>query len=291
MKKGHQEFFEIYRQSSDEKKPIEEKPTDQIKNDVRKSTEDIETPIKKSQAINSKIIKKTDKSQVRKYEPGQWIRKEKEIPEKKDKTIGEKVSVVTPNISPRVAPNVEISNSNAKPLHKEKVKLSQETIIVGAVAATVLSIACFFIGYKVGHNKGVQSDGINPISIIKEKETNLVVDKGKEDGALSILSKNKENKPVISGVKQSADDLWTLRIISYKNKSANILKATDLAKSIKKMTGTNSFVAKKGDELIVCVGKFKNSKDQKLIDLQIKMASLVYENKRQFKSCYPVKLK
>lgn len=289
IKKGHQEFFEIYRQSSDEKKPTEEKLTAQEKDDVRKSAEDIEIPVKKNQAISHKIIKTTDKSQVRKYEPGQWIRKEKKIPDKTDNTIEEKISTVTPNVSPMVAPDIGVSDNKIKSFLKEKVKLSQETIIVGVIATTLLSIACFFIGYKVGYNKGTQLDVINTISIKKEK--NVVLDTVKDDGALNILSKSKKDKPIVSGVKQSSDDLWTLRIISYKNKRANILKATDLAKSVKKMTGTNAFVAKKGDELIVCVGKFQNSDEQELIDLQLKMASLVYENKRQFKSCYPVKLK
>jgi len=177
-------------------------------------------------------------------------------------------------------------------IHKDEVRLKQETIIIGAVAATFLSLACFFIGYKVGYNKGVFADPSVPAQVSQVDDD--IIDNNKKPANKNFplnLYTDENKRAETYGIKRAVDNLWTLRMISYKNSSSNLLKATNLAKAIKKMTGVNAFVAKTGNELIVCAGKYKDSKNQELTELQVAMADLVYENKKQFSGCYPVKLR
>ena len=172
------------------------------------------------------------------------------------------------------------------------MRLKQETIIIGAVAATFLSLACFFIGYKVGYNKGVFAD--SPVSAQVSQVDGDIIDNNKKPDNKNFplnLYTDESKSAETYGIKRAVDDLWTLRMISYKNSSSNLLKASNLAKAIKKMTGVNAFVAKTGNELIVCAGKYKDSKNQELTELQVAMSDLVYENKKQFSGCYPVKLR
>lgn len=274
-KRGYREFFEVYRLSHGKDKSTPENK------ELPKET--LNVNISNKVEINKHATgAKTSEPQRRKYELRSWIKRRGRIP---DTNIKGRV----PDVN---ASDAEPPQGKIKSLLKEEVRLSQEAIIIGAVAATFLSIVCFFVGYKVGHNKGAISNAENSSLIRNEQAINASRNDIIDDmDSLNLISESDEIESDISGLKRSADDLWTLRIISYKNTSPNLLKATNLAKAIKNMTGANSFVAKAGNELIVCVGKFKDDNDQKLIDLQIKMADLVYEDKKQFKACYPIKLK
>ena len=313
--KGNREFFEVYRSS-----PIKGKATpenEEISQKTREEQND-DIPIKKE---DKKYRNKSDVEEGRKqgikplpvkpvtnipayspkrlipaipkYKPGSWARKTSET-EKAEKLHDEKGE---PKDTP--VPEEEGFLKKVGALKKDGVHLRQETIIIFVVAVTFLAIACFFLGYKVGHNKGVVQKlevdigtELTKGSEKKVKNVNSKTEKQiKKREPSKLFSKKEDNKNDISKIEKSKEDLWTLRIISYKNSRQNFLKATTLSNAVKKMTGTHSFVAKTGKELIVCVGKFKGDNDPKLAELQIKMSSLVYENKKQFKGCYPVKLK
>ncbi|MCP4372253.1 MAG: hypothetical protein GY797_29655, partial [Deltaproteobacteria bacterium] len=67
--------------------------------------------------------------------------------------------------------------------------------------------------------------------------------------------------------------------------------ARDLAKAIKNMTNYNTFVAKRGKEIVVCTGKF-NSKDSNELKKALKeISKLEYEGKKQFASSYPIQVR
>ncbi len=84
---------------------------------------------------------------------------------------------------------------------------------------------------------------------------------------------------------------WTLQIISYSNTKQHIKKARDLAKAIKNMTNYDTFVAKRGNEFVVCMGKF-NSKDSNVMKKALReISKLEYEGKKQFKSSYPIQIR
>lgn len=293
-KKGQLEFFEVYRKSS-----VNEKT----------KTEEVETEDNKS--VSGPVVKKENTKELQPQRIGQVTKRDvvrpgipktgtnvklrqirRPEPQFRQKTETKRPEPAKPEPVKPVPAKAVSSTAEMNSIGKNEVRLKQETIIIGAVAATFLSLACFFIGYKVGYNKGIFFDSSESNQVKNEKNIQSLNSVSTDSKNLSKFFDNKEIKNSgIADIKHTTDDLWTLRMISYKNSSTNLFKATNLAKAIKSMSGVNAFVAKTGNELIVCVGKFKNSKDQKLTELQIAMAELVYEDKKQFKGCYPVKLR
>ncbi len=174
------------------------------------------------------------------------------------------------------------STKKSRKLFLNEVVVKQETLIFAALGAVFLSLACFFIGYKIG-----DKDVLNPeILQNSELEGNVkYMPSGKEIKAVNLSPPQKitDNK--------NANTKWTLQIISYSNTKQHIKKARDLAKAIKNMTNYNTFVAKRGNELVVCMGKF-NSKDSKETKRALKEISrLEYEGKKQFTSSYPIQVR
>jgi len=183
---------------------------------------------------------------------------------------------------------------------KDEVTLRQETLIIGAIAATFLSIACFFVGYKVGFNKGSLNQAEEWLETIepqdakkstfgqKTEEQPLAPPKAaiKSEQPL-IITKEKQteqSKPIIR-------DKWTLRVVSYKNTKESLEKAKELAKTLQNSLGYDSFIVNVGKELYICVGEFETNDSVDLIDTQKKLAEFKYENKKQFDSCYPIRMR
>ena len=183
---------------------------------------------------------------------------------------------------------------------KDEVTLRQETLIIGAIAATFLSIACFFVGYKVGFNKGSLNQAEEWLETIepqdakkstfgqKTEEQPLAPPKAaiKSEQPL-IITKEKQteqNKPIIR-------DKWTLRVVSYKNTKESLEKAKELAKTLQNSLGYDSFIVNVGKELYICMGEFETNDSTDLIDTQKKLAEFKYENKKQFDSCYPIRMR
>ena len=116
---------------------------------------------------------------------------------------------------------------------------------------------------------------------------------------LKLYRKDREIKAVdlslkqapIATVKQEHVVKWTLQIISYSNTKQHLKQATNLAKAIKDMTGYNTFVAKRGNEIVVCAGKF-NFRDSSELKKALKgIRKIEYEGKKQFASSYPIQIK
>ncbi len=172
---------------------------------------------------------------------------------------------------------------------RNEVLIKQETLIFSALGAVFLSLACFFVGYKIGINKV-----LNPEALEKSVEYSTLeggvksVPKGKKIKAVDLSTK----KPVkVTGATAGNNIKWTLQIISYSDTKQHIKKARDLAKAIKNMTNYNTFVAKRGKEIVVCTGKF-NSKDSNELKKALNAISkLEYEGKKQFASSYPIQVR
>ena len=173
-------------------------------------------------------------------------------------------------------------------LFLNEVILKQETVIFAALGAVFLSLVCFFVGYKIGHKTVLEPEVLQE-SVVQYKL----------DGGIKTVPQDKEIKAVdlslkqapIAIVKQEHVVKWTLQIISYSNTKQHLKQATNLAKAIKGMTGYNTFVAKRGNEIVVCAGKF-NFKDSSELKKALKeISKLEYEGKRQFASSYPIQIR
>ena len=193
-------------------------------------------------------------------------------------------------------PQAQTVRKKPRKLFFNEVILKQETVIFGALGAVFLSLVCFFVGYKVGH-----------INVYEPEALQKSVVYPKLDGVIKTVPQDREIKAVdlslpqapIAIVKQEQKQVqehvvkWTLQIISYSNTKQHLKQATNLAKAIKDMTGYNTFVAKRGKEIIVCAGRF-NLKDSSELKEALKgISKLEYEGKRQFASSYaiPIKIK
>ncbi len=179
-------------------------------------------------------------------------------------------------------------DKKSRKLFLNEVVLKQETVIFAALGAVFLSLACFFVGYKIGH-KNVLDPEVLQKSVVHPKL----------DGRIKTVPKDREIKAVdlslkqapIAPVKQKHVVKWTLQIISYSNTKQHLKQATNLAKAIKDMTGYNTFVAKRGKEIVVCAGKF-NFKDSSELKKALKeISKLEYEGKKQFASSYPIQIR
>ncbi|MFQ5685700.1 MAG: hypothetical protein ACE5GV_03480 [Candidatus Scalindua sp.] len=178
-------------------------------------------------------------------------------------------------------------------LFLNEIILKQETVIFGALGAVFLSLACFFVGYKIGH-KNVLEPEVLQESVAHSKLDGIIksVPKGREIKAVDLSLKQ---APIVTAkqgtVTQEHVVKWTLQIISYSNTKQHVKQATNLAKAIKDMTGYNTFVAKRGSEIVVCAGKF-NLKDSSELKEALKgISKLEYEGKKQFASSYPIQIR
>lgn len=180
-------------------------------------------------------------------------------------------------------------------LRKDEVILRQETLIVGAIAATFLSIACFFIGHKVGYNKGIMSQAEEWLETIEPQGTKrtpfgqpepVEVPQKVTSKVAPIKSEKQVEQP-----KPIIKDKWTLRVISYKNTKENIERAKEIAKEIQNMLGYDAFIVNTGKEIFICVGEFEESNNADLITAQKTLAEFKYENRKQFEGCYPIRMR
>jgi hypothetical protein len=177
-----------------------------------------------------------------------------------------------------------------------KVAIKPETLIIGALCAVFLSLACFFTGYKVGHSKALGPE-ISQGSVIHPKIGGVVrfVPPGKKIEAIDLSTnssylRNKKAQRTIK-TQNTIDEKWTLQIIIYSNTKRHMKNATNLAKAIKDMTGHNTFVAKRGKELVVCVGRFDSRNNTKIKNVLNEISNIKYEGKKQFASAYPIQIR
>ncbi|MEP9410311.1 MAG: hypothetical protein HRF42_02735 [Candidatus Brocadia sp.] len=202
---------------------------------------------------------------------------------------------------PEESPPIPPPSKYERILRKDEVVLRQETLIIGAIAATFLSIACFFIGHKVGYNKGIMSQAEEWLETIEPqgpKKTAFGPQEPAEMPPQKTVSKQAPVKPEKQIEQQKPTvkepiikDKWTLRVISYKNTKENIEKAKEIAKTIQNTLGYDTFIVNTGKEIFICAGEFETSDNAALINAQKAIAEFKYENRKQFEGCYPIRMR
>ncbi len=248
------------------------------------------------------VFKKPEKQEGANYSIKEFQKKQenpnvipKPVPERKpgdtdDDRKKEKLDWITDTKS-NDQPQSQTVRKKPGKLFFNEVILKQETVIFGALGAVFLSLVCFFVGYKIGHRNELEPEVLQKAVVYPEL-----------GGGVKIVPQNMEVKAVdlslpqvpVTIVKQEPEPVvnkWTLQIISYSNTKKHLKQAANLAKAIKNMTGYNTFVAKRGKEIIVCAGRF-NLKDSSELKEALKgISKLEYEGKRQFASSYPIQIR
>jgi len=181
-------------------------------------------------------------------------------------------------------------------LFLNEVILKQETVIFSALGAVFLSLVCFFVGYKIGHKNELEPDVLQKavaypkldekINTVSQDREIKAVDLSLPQAPITIIKQEQ-----VQEQEQEQVVKWTLQIISYSNTKKHVKRATNLAKAIKDLTGYNAFVAKRGKEIVVCVGKFKFRDSSELKEALKGISELVYEGKKQFASSFPIQIR
>ncbi len=183
---------------------------------------------------------------------------------------------------------IQTDTKKSRKLFLNEVVLKQETLIFGALGAVFLSLVCFYVGYKIG-----VKDVLNPETIQGPVDYSVLeggvksVPRGKKINTVDLSAK----KTSVIADKKNGNIKWTLQIISYSDTKQHIKKARDLAKAIKNMTSYNTFVAKRGKEIVVCTGKFNSKDSNELKNALSEISKLEYEGKKQFASSYPIQVR
>jgi hypothetical protein len=173
-------------------------------------------------------------------------------------------------------------------LFLNEVILKQETVIFSALGAVFLSLVCFFVGYKIGHKNELEPDVLQKAVVYSKLDEKIkTVPQDREIKAVDLSL----SQAPIATVTQEHVNKWTLQIISYSNTKKHVKQAANLAKAIKDMTGYNTFVAKRGKEIVVCAGKFNSKYSSELKKALKGISKLEYEGKRQFASSYAIQIK
>ena len=237
-------------------------------------------------------------------DPLKWIKDTRQV----DSPLKERQRTA---ITPPVKPDTQ---KYERVLRKDEVVLRQETLIIGAIAATLLSIACFFVGHKVGYNKGVLNQTEEWLETIEPQDSKksflgqpkpaeavqshkpaskpapVKVEKPAEH-ARQVAKDSKDKEKQADAWKSPVNDKWTLRAVAYKNTKENIERTKELAKTILDTLGCDAFVVNTGKELLVCVGEFESNDSGDLMKTQKALAELKYENKKPFDGCYPIRMR
>lgn len=183
-------------------------------------------------------------------------------------------------------------------------------IIIASVCGIGLAVGMFFLGRSIGVDKVTPTVGMAAPKL-QEKPAATTETKGGPSGGperpeMAAPAPRKpiaerpvpEEPPAASpsvtpppAAPPESKDTWALRIVSYSDVQKNIEKAAAVADFLQGATGQDAFVARLGDKLVVCLGEFDSKDDPRLLALQKQVREIEYENKKQFISNYPVRIK
>ncbi len=275
--KESKEFFEVFKKQHDE----------EVKCDSKVLERDL---------VNPTVLPRPDKKRSKVLErdlvnPAVLPRSDK----KRSQDISQDIIVDNQKKSPlgwikdtQREKEAQADTKKPRKLFLNEVVIKQETLIFGALGAVFLSLACFFVGYKIGIKDILIPETVQRSVEYSELEGGVKsMPQGKKINTVDLSIK----RPSVITNKKAGNIKWTLQIISYSDTKQHIKKARDLAKAIKNMTNYNTFVAKRGKEIVVCTGKFNSKDSSELTKALNAISKLEYEGKKQFASSYPIQVR
>ncbi len=174
-------------------------------------------------------------------------------------------------------------------------------IIIAGVCGIGLAVGMFFLGHSVGKGKAPGEEVAAKASATAGPEVPKIEKRpaGTADVAVSTPEKPLKEMAaplpsparVVVAPPPESTDTWTLRIISYTDVQKNLEKAAGVADFLQNATGHDAFVARLGNKLVVCLGEFGSKRNPELLELQKQVRDFEYENRKQFISSYPVRIK
>ncbi len=173
-------------------------------------------------------------------------------------------------------------------------RVGLETIVLGAVGGVLLAVGCFFLGFKLGDNRDLtkgpsESTSVKVASVEKASpKRSTPVAKASQEKPSNVAVAKAAPTPKAAA---SDKDMWSLRVVSYKEGAKSIEKAAGIATLLKERTGHDAFVARQGSQIVVCLGEFDSRNNTQLEELQKQLKGFKYEGKMQFAGSYPVKVK
>lgn len=237
------------------------------------------------------------------------------------KTDKEKIPVDFPYYE---GENIVVVSDIADRLKTSKTKAEgpgkgRAAIIIAAIVCGVgLAVGMFFLGRSIGVDKVTPTVGMAAPKV-QEKPATATGTKGGPSGGPERpeMAAPAPRKPIVEkpvpeepSTKVSAApsvapppgapppaappesrDTWALRIVSYSDVQKNLERAAAVADFLQNATGQDAFVARLGNKLVVCLGEFDSKDDPRLLELQKQVREIEYENKKQFISNYPVRIK
>ncbi|HHT9133564.1 MAG TPA: hypothetical protein ACFYD2_01555 [Candidatus Avalokitesvara rifleensis] len=175
-------------------------------------------------------------------------------------------------------------------------------IIIAAIVCGVgLAVGMFFLGRSIGVDKVTPTVGMAAPKV-QEKPATATGTKGGPSGGPERpeMTAPAPRKPIVEkpvpvapppAAPPESKDTWALRIVSYSDVQKNLERAAAVADFLQNATGQDAFVARLGNKLVVCLGEFDSKDDPRLLELQKQVREIEYENKKQFISNYPVRIK
>ncbi len=185
-------------------------------------------------------------------------------------------------------------------------------IIIASVCGIGLAVGMFFLGHSVGKVKAPGEEVAAKASAAAGPEVPKIEKRPagtaeaerkrlREGAEVAVSTPEKPLKEmaaplppparVVVAPPPESTDTWTIRIITYTDVQKNLEKAAGVADFLQSATGHDAFVARLGNKLVVCLGEFGSKRNPELLELQKQVRDFEYENRKQFISSYPVRIK
>jgi len=175
------------------------------------------------------------------------------------------------------------------------IKLTHDQIVVTGLIALSVLVVLPVVFYRLGKSRGrAERAALSVAQRDALQRTPALQMPTREGPAPARVRQPRHNSPApkTRATVAPSNTKWTIAVLAYEGSPQNLRRAQDLADALSAMMGsTPVFIQRIGDKIVVCVGRFQTSNDEMLMRLQQTLRSMRYEERYQFKDCYPMSLR